>query len=228
MDSEEKYIKKYLEEIEQKIKNSFVKIREDINNIKQEIAKIKQEIWQISASNTLLMDSAHVPAHTQQFGTQTQIKQGIKPQKVISIGNRGVPADSQQTFGTSQETLQLRDLFRLRQKQEKTILKTSFPLTSKEIKRIVDSMAQELKNKFEKLSKQEFYIFSVIYNLDLNRIPVDYKTISLKTGLTESSVRDYISRLIHKGIPIKKNKINNKNIIISVPEELKNIAIFTI
>ena len=50
------------------------------------------------------------------------------------------------------------------------------------------------------------------------------KAIAIKAGLTESSVRDYISRLIHKGIPLKKERINNKSIVISVPDELKSLA----
>jgi hypothetical protein len=42
--------------------------------------------------------------------------------------------------------------------------------------------------------------------------------------LTESSIRDYIGRLIKKGIPLDKVKINNKTIHISISQNLKKVA----
>ena len=42
--------------------------------------------------------------------------------------------------------------------------------------------------------------------------------------LSESSIRDYINRLIKKGIPIQKIKQNNKIILLRVSEDLKNVV----
>ena len=53
---------------------------------------------------------------------------------------------------------------------------------------------------------------------------VDYKSISRKLNLTESSIRDYVGKLIKKGIPVEKTKINNKMIRLSISEKLKKIA----
>ena len=44
---------------------------------------------------------------------------------------------------------------------------------------------------------------------------VDYKTLSKRLNLTESSIRDYVGKLIKKGIPVEKTKINNKMIQLS-------------
>ena len=52
----------------------------------------------------------------------------------------------------------------------------------------------------------------------------DYKTLSKRLNLTESSIRDYIGKLIKKGIPVEKIKLNNKNIQLSISPNLKKIA----
>ena len=68
-------------------------------------------------------------------------------------------------------------------------------------------------------------VFSTIYQLE-EQSPntVTYKEIALKLGLSESSIRDYVQRMMNKGISIKKNKINNKTLILSISPELKRIA----
>lgn len=196
------------DEKEEKLKTTFQRIKQDMDSLKQEIEQIKQSLYEITEFlNTL----AYQSAHSQQSSTQNQVYEGIKPYNDISTGNDGVPADSQQTFST-QET------------HEIELSEPSKPFSFRDIKKIVNSLTQDLKAKFQSLSKQEFYIFSIIYSLDIQGQTTDYKTIAIKAKLTESSVRDYVARLIHKGIPLKKEKINNKAIVISVPEELKNIA----
>ena len=67
-------------------------------------------------------------------------------------------------------------------------------------------------------------IFTSIYELEEQGLIVDYSLLSQKLNLTEISIRDYIRKLISKGIPIIKNKENNKKIIISINPDLKRIA----
>ena len=67
-------------------------------------------------------------------------------------------------------------------------------------------------------------IFSLIYQLEEEKGHTDYKTLSEKLKLTESSIRDYVQRLIKKGIPVEKTKINNKNIQLKISRNLKKIA----
>jgi predicted transcriptional regulator len=68
-------------------------------------------------------------------------------------------------------------------------------------------------------------VFSVLFSLEqeLNR-PLSYKDLAIKANLTESTIRDYIGRLIEKGIPISKERVNNRDILIRVNEDLRNIA----
>jgi len=88
----------------------------------------------------------------------------------------------------------------------------------------MESLKTDLKNKFESLTKQEFYIFSVLYTFDKTQNNVTYQHLAEKTGLTASSIRDYIQRIIKKGIPIAKDKLNNKLTVLKISPELRNLA----
>ena len=74
------------------------------------------------------------------------------------------------------------------------------------------------------MTNQELKIFSTIYQLDEEHGYSDYRMIANKLNLTESSVRDYVGKLIKKGIPIDKVKVNNKAINLSISQNLKKIA----
>jgi hypothetical protein len=42
--------------------------------------------------------------------------------------------------------------------------------------------------------------------------------------LSESSIRDYIGKIQKKGLPITKEKLNNKKIMLHIASELTKIA----
>jgi DNA-binding MarR family transcriptional regulator len=89
----------------------------------------------------------------------------------------------------------------------------------------LDSIKKEYRLKFKRLTRQEMLIFSTLYSLEeAGEIEIDHDLLSKKLNLSPSSIRDYINRLIEKGIPIKKSYINNKKVILNVSEELKKIA----
>ena len=67
-------------------------------------------------------------------------------------------------------------------------------------------------------------VFSAVYQLDEENGHTDYKTVSKKLNLTESSIRDYVGRLIKKGVSVEKKRINNKTIQLKISENLKKIA----
>ena len=67
-------------------------------------------------------------------------------------------------------------------------------------------------------------VFSTIYELEEQGFIVDYNILSEKLNLTESSIRDYVLRLIKKGIPLGKNRENNKKITLSISRDLRKIA----
>jgi len=88
----------------------------------------------------------------------------------------------------------------------------------------LDSLKKEIRIKFKQLTDQEILVFSAIYQLEEEHGPVDYKALAEKLNLTESSIRDYIGRLLKKGIPVEKKRINNKQIQLGISQSLKKIA----
>jgi len=199
-----------------KIYNSFNKIKQDISFLHQEIMLIKKEIAQIKnflASSTYAAELRHPadnPAHnSQNYGLNTQNFHSSK-------GNEGVPADRQQTVSRQFDTL------------KRTSMTNKNPSNSSindlELMSFIRNLKQDIKEKFKKLTKQEFLVFSALYILSEESSAITYRHLAERTNLTESSIRDYISRLEHKGIPIKKQKINNKVVLLGIQDELKDIT----
>ena len=93
-----------------------------------------------------------------------------------------------------------------------------------EMLKSLDNIKKEIRQKFKKLTEQEWLIFSTIYQLDEEKGESNYREIADKLNLTESSIRDYVARLIKKGIPVEKTKLNNKNIQLKISSNLKRIA----
>ncbi|MFW6282826.1 MAG: hypothetical protein ACOC1P_02120 [Minisyncoccales bacterium] len=93
-----------------------------------------------------------------------------------------------------------------------------------EILNSLDSIKKEIRFKFKKLTDQEMSVFSTLYQLNEEGEIANYKAISRRLTLSESSIRDYIGRLMNKGIPIEKKRINNKTIHLNISDDLKKIA----
>lgn len=239
---------------EEKIRQAFGKAKQDVLSLYSEISSIKQEIQQIKyllkqQSDKQTDTSTHFPADNQTQKPQISAIQHINTTQTpipahspadnlpfkapksqistISIGNEGVPTDKQTDQQTDNSTgnkgVKVRfnqDIFTNRNIQTNLdkIEKLSELLNS------LDNIKKDLRQKFKKLTKQEMTIFSTIYQLEEEGFIVDYPLIAKKLSLTESSIRDYIQRLIKKGIPLIKTKENNKKILISISQELKKIA----
>ena len=143
---------------------------------------------------------------------KTDFKAGKAEYLPFSTGNEGVSTDRQTD----------------RQTDEKEENSSKTPQNSienaSELLDSLDGIKKELRLKFKRLTDQEVLVFSAIYQLDSDEGYADYKTLSGKLKLTESSIRDYVQRLLRKGIPVDKNKVNNKSVHLSIPLTLKKVA----
>ena len=212
------------------VKDAFGKVRQDIESLRQdlnllveEIIILKEAIKSMSSFPIPLIRGEEPPHNPNNFNLSSNIPTDnpthnypFKPLKPhfsdISIGNKGVPTDKQTN---RQQTIQ-------------HIENTKTPIESAvEILNSLDNVRKEIRLKFKRLTEQEWLVFSTLYQLEEELGFANYRTISGKLGLTESSIRDYIGRLIKKGVPVEKNKLNNKNIRLSVSENLKKIAPLT-
>src|SRR4030042_901641 len=211
------------------IKNAFQKVKQDIDSINNEVMNLKQSLFetkeQLFDINYLLNKLISQPEKALEsvYKTPTYLPQNptsptniptddstfepLKEQNTaLSTGNEGVPTNRQTDRQTDRQT-------------EKAYFGDAF-----EILNSLDNIKKDIRNKFKRITDQEFLVFSMIYQLEEETDIVDYKSLSQRLKLTESSIRDYVGRLIKKGIPVEKTKINNKIIRLSISEKLRKIA----
>ncbi|MEM2933201.1 MAG: hypothetical protein QW622_03290 [Candidatus Pacearchaeota archaeon] len=211
---------------ENSLKEAFLKIKEDILFLQQELIILKQEIAEINHQLGYLLNkviSTTEPQHPTHFPTHNFKNYGLNQQYFhSSIGNEGVPTDRQQT--DNGHKVELKRTFKISSSEQGKLMEGTESQQVPSLSIVMNALKQNLGEKFKKLTKQEFLIFSIIYTLDEELGKVTYADISQRTNLTESSIRDYVGRLIHKGIPILKEKVNNKTVVLKIPKELKEIA----
>jgi len=210
-----------IKEAFQKVKQNILTLGNEISQIKQDINEIKQFLDDFSASALRQINPTHPvnptdnPTHPQEIG-------GLKyPNIDISIGNEGVPTDRQTDRQTDNST---HFLPKKTQNQENKTIESDIQKAT-DILNSLDTLKKQIRHKFKHVTPQEMLVFSTIYQLE-EQDPNSgtYRQIALKLGLSESSIRDYVQRIINKGIPIKKHKINNKKLILSISQDLKRIA----
>lgn len=217
---------------EESLKSAFQKVKGDINFLNEEILNLKVSIHS-------LLDSLHnlKESHNLILREISTIRQIIKTNSVnptdnptvpweikglktinlpISIGNRGVPTDRQTDNPTDNPTHIPTQL------AVKSIESNLREAT--EILESLDALKKEIRLKFKHLTQQEMVVFSTIYQLEEQNHEVTYSLLSKHLKLSESSARDYVQKIVTKGIPLKKEKLNNKKIVIKISPELKQIA----
>jgi len=173
---------------------------------------------------------------------------GLKTQNLpISSGNRGVPTDKQ----TDQQTDNFEDIssylpvlktpvISVDKSQKTPEISHKMPEISpnspekplnqqiqdaEDMLDSLDALKKEIRLKFKQITNQEMLVFSTIYALE-ESFPegVEYKQVAGRLKLTESSIRDYVQKLISKGVPVDKIRLNNKKILLKISPKLKNIA----
>ena len=218
------------------IKEAFQNVRQDIDFLYSEVNSLKltleennekmHEILNLvkkinektnNSSNFGLIENTalkpKISTNTTYDTTHNPLLKPLKPQNMpFSTGNQGVSTDRQtdkQTDKSKEEIIE---------KEQNSIENAAEMLDS------LDNLKKQIRLKFKRLTNQEFLVFSAMYQLDEEFGYSDYHTLSNKLNLTESSIRDYVGRIIKKGISVEKQKINNKNIRLVISSNLKKIA----
>ena len=195
-----------------KIKESFKNVKEDISFLKKELDEMRSLMIQIckivkEKDNINPTNNSQNPTSNQNIPTNNSFFKPLNGQNLpISTGNEGVPTDRQTDQQTDRQI-------------EKDTLNNALVLLDS-----LDHIKKELRLKFKKLTEQELLVFSTLYQLTEKEEFTDYKTLSRKLNLTESSIRDYVGKLIKKGISVDKIKENNKSVKLSISPNLKRIA----
>lgn len=210
------------------IKEAFTRIKEDINTLREEINKLKYTLNSIQNSQISTQNPTEntYPTHQQTDNpTQNCPLEAHKSQNsTFSIGNRGVPTNKP----TDRQTIQ-HPFISSGNPQNQPFQVHSDALAdfqrAKEALESLDNVKKNIRSKFKRLTSQEMAVFSVLYALEeQNFDQITYNMIAKTLNLSESSIRDYINRLIKKNVPIHKIKENNKKIVLKISHELKNTA----
>jgi hypothetical protein len=227
----------------EQIKFAFLKVKQDILNLERELFSLRKDIDEIKDLLYKIsknLDEKSIPTHPTDNPTDAinptdnptvpmEIG-GLKYQNLgISTGNEGVPTDKQTDNTTDIPTDKTTNFINFNQNK---ISSNSNPDTielnikkASEILESLDQIKKEIRRKFKKVTSQEMAVFSTIYQLEEQKPEkATYKDIASILRLSESSIRDYVHRMINKGIPIKKEKLNNKKAILSISPELKKIV----
>ena len=214
------------------IKEAFTKIKEDMLSLSSEISSLKQEIYSLRNSfvqrdttfpsttpTEISAKELQLPDISTDNPTLPQEMEGLKEQKTTtSTGNGGVPTGNQSNNQTHRQTAIL-DTF-----TSKYSLGPSID-TLQETLATLDSIKKDLRLKFKRLTPQEMLVFTTLYSLENRGLDeITYKVIATHISLSESSIRDYISRIRSKGIPIEKARLNNKKIVLSISQDFQKIA----
>jgi DNA-binding MarR family transcriptional regulator len=203
----------------------------DIENTQKEMFSIKNQLEvQLKAQKLEILEETKQKIPTQPLQNSTKppiptdtptlpheiggLKASFKP---VSTGNEGVPTDKPTDTPTDQQTFQHMNLSSIKSRTD------SLDNVS-EILASLDSLKREVRFKFKRLTPQEMQVFSLLYTLEDQGVIVDYKTLADSLKLTQSSIRDYILKLQKKGIPLTKEKLNNKRILLHISPDLKKIA----
>ena len=204
------------------IKEAFQKVKEDIDSLKLELSSLKDLIQHISSNQQTIqhITPTHNPSQTTISSSKTN----------ISTGNEGVPTNQPTNHQTNQHTgnegVQFNPNSSLFTKPPVSFTSSRLDHLSKvtEILQSLDELKKEVRIKFKQLTEQEMLIFSVIYQLENQGFTVDYSLLSNTLKLTEISIRDYVRKIISKGIPLIKHKQQNKKILLSISQDLKKVA----
>ena len=234
-----------------KAKQDIQALQSQLDFIKQEILKIKEIII---SSSLNLEERTHLqqtdrqtnrqesPANNPQISsiqaqntTNQHIPTNNTPQyslkgdyNNLSTGSDGVPTDRQTNQQTNQHIGNEGVYPTFKNQKISVKLQKTDKITQLEhvstILNSLDSIKKDLRYQFKRLTNQEMAVFSCIYELENQGFIVDYPIVSQKMSLSESSIRDYIQKIVKKGIPIIKIKENNKKILLKIDENLKKIA----
>ena len=200
------------------LKEAFAKVRQDIEYLYSELNDIKQLLYDLQSQQSNQPTNQQISStYNSNIPTLNLPLDTLKSSKTtISTGNEGVPTNQQSNQPTNQHPL------------ISTGSSVNDPINNlkrvSQILETLDDLKKEVRLKFKRLTDQEMLVYNIIYQLDEQGFTADYSMVAQKTNLTEISIRDYVRKIINKGIPLDKFKESNKKVILKIPQDLKKIA----
>ena len=186
------------------VKLSFSRSRAHIDSLETQIKVQNAEIQALKAKIDKLLSTLEKPSEVEKPISEPQkhqIPKNSNNKKIFSTGNKGV---FRQTLDRQSTTFRQPD----NQIHSLEDLKTDFI------------------NRFRSLTDKEFMVFMAIYHLEeeLQR-PITYSDIAAKLKLSQSSIRDHISEILLKNLPISKEISTNRRVYLTIKPELRDLEL---
>lgn len=206
----------------EQIKEAFYKVKQDIEYLKKEVLLLNKELIETRESLIEICEVLKGISRKTEESKKETLKEEIPtppllnqtdpfyspthnlPQRPlntqnigISTGNQGVPTDKQTNQQANQQTD--KGSYNIKNSLQDNSINNAVQIIES-----LDNLKKEIRLKFKLLTEQELLVFSTVYQSSEERGYTDYKSLSEKLNLTESSIRDYIGRLIKKRDPRRK------------------------
>jgi len=233
------------------LKDAFRKVKEDFLRLSYEVEVLKKEVSSLNSAllelckvlrkldkKVSVLEDSHLlnrfssekttkqsfSTHFEQDSTHpAHFSTHLSPFKPlgdkilrISTGNKGVSTDRQTLRQTDRHSFPSENL--LENFSENSLENTSKLVNS------LETLKKAFMKQFKSFTDQEMAVFLTMYQLDEEKGSSTYKDIAQKLGLTESSIRDYVKRLLEKKAPILKKRVNNKLIKFTLLPEFKKLV----
>ena len=185
------------------VKNSFKRAREHINLLENELKANREIIIKQNEQIKFLLEQMK---DIHEFFKDLKAKSEVKPGQ-SSSGNNGVLSG----YSTSPCA------FNKQSSIEKPNILVRGPKFS------VAKSFKSIPDLCKELSRQELMTFLLLYDLEEEIGNVTYLDIAKKMNISEGCVRTYVSNLIKKGLPVQKNKFNNRIVFLSIFPEFRSL-----
>lgn len=107
-----------------------------------------------------------------------------------------------------------------------TTINHQYPSTINKQSPSMINMKEELETLFRTLTDREFSIFMAIYAIDKEGGEANYHDVAKQLNISDHTIRGYISTLLSKGIPIKKERYLNGKVSLSIKNEFKQLDLY--
>ena len=189
---------------EERIRNSFEKVRKDMSFLKKELESVKLELnRQKEEEKGLKLKIDDILRFI------NEIKDNISFFYKISSRNDGVINNHQQSS---------------------TIINNEHQSSSTNNNQLesINDLKEDFESLFKGLTDREFSVFMAIYQLeeDLHGL-VRYSDVSKMLKITQITVRNYVNSMISMNIPIEKHRQYNRKVSLSIKKELRDLNLAT-
>ena len=183
---------------EEVIRNSFDNVKVHIKSLEVEINQLKAKISKIEAVlEEIRLELKNQKKVAPKDEDQTSTQENFD---FISSGNKGV-----QSIITNNH-------------QYNSIPNTQSPMFI--------NLKKELELVFRTLTDREFSIFMVVYAIDKEGKEANYQEIAKQLGISDHTIRGYVSSLISKNVPIQKERYLNGKVSLSIKNEFKQLDLY--